>query len=260
MVSVVGATLSIMLGVLVYIAGSMAVIVLPVQLRYKVMQFHLKLAARCLKQFTFVRRILSGYDIKPISVDDEQKLLKVTLSSSLTGDDNAYPFKDPAERIKRLFNKPVALAYEQIPAAVDAELAEHGYWVGEKAKNEGLYSGDPEDSPEDVTVDPYIEEDDRLRCVDPVDAFNLVPNAVNPENVKTTEQLTKKRFEKYSTGVGMVEVMTGAMGFAIGMGGIAALQYVQNNVITNGGGGDPQLPSSPLGMTHIAVDAVVMLV
>lgn len=260
MVSIVWATVAAMLGILVYIAFPMCAMVLPVELRQKIGTFHFKLAARCLKQFTFVRRVLSGYDIMPIKVDDEQKLLKVTLSSSMTGSDNSYPFKDPDNRIKRLFNKPVALAYEQIPAAVDAELAEHGHWVGEKAREEGLVQGDPYKDPDSVTVDPYYEMDAGLRLIDPVDVFNVVGNDVDPENVKTAENLTKKRFEKYSDGVGMTEMMTGILGFSVGVGAIMVMQYLQQNVISSGGGGSTDLPSSPLGMTHVAMDMVVTLV
>lgn len=260
MVSFVWATFSVALAVLVYIGGSMAAMTLPIAYREKIGRFHFKLAARCLKQFTFVRRILSGYDVMPIKVDDEQKLLKVTLSSSLAGSDNEYPFKDPDDRVKRLFNKPVALAFEQVPAAVDAELAEAGHWVGEKETDEGLSHGDPSEGPGGVTIDPFVEMSDGLRLVDPVDVFNIVGNDVDPENVKTAENLTKKRFEKYTSGVGMTEMMTGIIGFGVGMGGVMVLQYVQQNIIQSGGGGNPQVPSSPLGMVTPALDMVVMLV
>lgn len=260
MVSFVWATFSVALAILVYIVASMTAMVLPVELRKKVGGFHFKLAARCLKQWTFVRRILSGYDVMPISVDDEQKLLKVTLSSSLASDDNEYPFKDPDNRIKRLFNKPVALTFEQIPAAVDAELAEAGYWVGEKSRDEGLVNGDPYKDPDGVSVDPYVEMDDGLRLVDPVDVFHIVGNDVDPENVKTAENLTKKRFEKYTTGVGMTEMMTAIMGFCVGWGAILVMEYAKQNIIGSGGGGGSDLPSSPLGMTHLALDMVVTLV
>lgn len=259
MVSIIWATVSMMAGLMIYIALPMSAMTLPVELRRKIGMAYFKLAARCLKQFTFVRRVLSGYDIYPIKVDDEQKLLKVTLSSSVTGSDNAYPFKDPDNRVKRLLNKPVALAYEKVPAAVDAELAELGYWVGEKGTNEGLIQGDPQKDPGSVTVDPYVEVDDGLRLVDPVDVFNIVPNDVDPENVKTAENLTKKRFEKYGDGVGVTEMMTGILGFSVGAGAIMVMEYINQNIIGNGGGsGD--LPSSPLGLVQPAIDTVVMLI
>lgn len=259
MVSWVGAGLAISLGVLVYVALPMGAMALPVELRKKVGEFYLKLAARCLKQFAFVRRILSGYDVIPIKVDDEQKLLKVTLSNSLAGDSNAYPFKDPDNRVLRLYNKPVSLNYEGVPGALDAELAELGHWVGEKDTEGGLWSGDLYNTDVPVTVDPFVEMDDGLRLVDPIDAYNLVPNDVDPENVKTTEQLTKKRFEKYNPGVNTEQMISGALGFALGLGGILVMNYAQHEII-GGGGGPPQGPSIPVGALDVQplLDVVVM--
>lgn len=243
MVSLVWSIVAAMLGLLVYIAIPMLAGSLPVQLRQKIGQFYFKLAARSLKQFAFVRRILSGYDVYPIEVDDEQKLMKVTLSSSMVGDDNTYPFKDPDNRIGRLMNKPIALTYELVPAAVDAELSELGHWIGEKANNDGLNHGDMQ-TDDTVTVDPYVKLENNQRLIDPIDAHELVPNAVDPENVKSAEEKTKKRFEKYGGGPGAAEIMTGLMGFAAGVGAILVLEYFMSEVI-GGGGGSGDLPDVP---------------
>jgi len=137
MVSVTTAVLAVVFGMMLYFMVPVLSNVAPVEIRQTVGTFYLKLGAKCLKQFTFVRRVLSGYDILPISVDDEQKLLQVTLSGSTLGEDTQYRFADPDNRIKRLFNKPVALAFELVPSAIDASMAEWGHWANEKENNEG---------------------------------------------------------------------------------------------------------------------------
>lgn len=272
--SIVWVLIAFSLGLLIYMAVPIVAMSAPIKIRKKVGNFYLQMAARALKQFAFVRRVLSGYDVKPISVDDEQKLLKNTLSSNTLGDDEEYRFKDPDNRIKRLFNKPVAMAYEEVPAAIDPELAEIGKAAQRKQDNEGLQSGDPSEGKDAVTVDPYITIPSSLQLVDPIDVFNLVPNSVNPENVKTTEQLTKKRFEKYGSRIDAMQLMSGVTGFLLGIGGAVGAAYVKTNLLDGGpsGGGDISNPigSFPLGSINpmdmmpihaitIPVDMVVTL-
>jgi len=235
MVSAVTAVLAVVFGLMLYVLVAVAAIAAPVTIREKVGSFYLKLGAKSIGQFTFVRRVLSGYDILPISVDDEQKLLKVTLSSSTLGEDNEYPFKDPDNRIGRLFNKPIALAFELVPAAVDAELAEWGHRVKEKEENEGLLAYDGGEK----RVDPYVEADDSLRLVDPLDVFNIVTNDVDSENIKTAEKITKKRYEKYSDGVDIAQTLRVLMSFAVGAGGVMVMHYINNEMIDGTGGGPP---------------------
>lgn len=235
MVSATTTILAAVLGFLVYVAVPVSAVSAPVEWRKKIGTFYFKLGTRALKQFTLVRRVLSGYDVKPINVDNEQKLLKVTLSSSTLGDDEEYRFADPDNRVMRLFNRPIALAYEKVPAAVDAELSEWGHWAIEKKNEEGLVV---EDAGEEK-VDPYVEASDEMRLVDPVDVFALVPNNVDPENIKTTEKLTEKRFEKYGSGVGLKESLRVMIGFAVGMGGVVGVRYVNEEMIDGGGGGPP---------------------
>ena len=243
--SIVWVLIAFSLGLLIYLAVPIVAMSAPIKLRKKVGEFYLQMAARALKQFAFVRRVLSGYDVKPISVDDEQKLLKNTLSSNTLGDDEEFRFKDPDNRIKRLYNKPVAMAYEEVPAAIDPELAEIGKATQHKQDNEGLQSGDPADGKAAVTVDPYVTLPSSLQLVDPIDVFNLVPNSVNPENVKTTEQLTKKRFEKYGSRIDAMQLMSGVTGFLLGIGGAVGAAYVRSNLLDGGGGGGDI--SNPVG-------------
>lgn len=259
MVTILRAAIAASLGMMVYLAIPILFTNAPVYMRRRVGSFYLKLSARALKQFAFVRRVLSGYDVMPIDVDDEQKLLNVTLSSSTLGSDSVFEFNDPDNRISRLYSKPAVVAYENIPAVVDAELAEIGHWVGEKENEDGLWSGDPQD-PESVTVDPYVEMDTGLHLVDPIDAFELVGNGVDPENIKTTEKLTKKRFEKYKTNIGATEVISTVVGFFAGLGGMMLMEYVNTTLLDGEGGSGVDIPMNPglVDTTHL-VDLVVML-
>jgi len=253
MVSIVTALLSASLGLLVYLAIPFIVMGSPVEIRKSVGDFYFKKQAKCLKQFSYVRRVLSGYDVLGITVDDEQKLMKCTLDSNLIDEDAEYPFQDPDNRIGRLYNKPVAIAYEEVPAAVDAEVAEWGYWLGKKHVNEGVWSGDLED-PDGVEVDPWLRVSKGLRLVDPIDAYKLVLNDVDAENIKTAEKLTKKRFEKYGGGVSATQLMSGALGFFTGLGGMMALKYFSQKVLGNSGGGTPEAP------VPIMLDAALQVV
>jgi len=261
MVSFAWAGIAASLGFLVYILIALLAFVAPITIREQIGHFYLKLGARCLKQFTFVRRVLSGYDVHVIEVDEEQKLLSVTLSSPLLGEDNEYRYQDPDNRILRLFNKPVSINFELVPAAVDAELAEAGHHVREKKTDEGLWDGDHETNPDDVVVDPFVETSDELRLIDPMDTFNLVSNDVDPEDIKTAEKKTLKRFEKYGASFDAVQFLSGAMGFAVGIGGVMALQFFQQKIIQSGSGsGEIDSPEVPIQLTQIMLDTVGTLV
>lgn len=250
MVSVMTSLVAIIFGMMLYIGLPVAAMSAPVELRKKIGTFYYKMGARALKQFTLVRRVLSGYDVIPITVDDEQKLLKATLSSSTLGEDNEYRYADPDGRVMRLFGKPIAIAYEEVPAAVDAEMSEWGYWTQQKADGEGLWNGDV-GKEGGVEVDPYVEVSSNLRLVDPVDVFNLVPNDVDPENIKTTEKLTKDRFSKYGEGVGLKESLRVIISFAVGAGGVIAMRYVEQNMIGESGGGLDSVANETLGMVNV---------
>lgn len=222
---------------------------LPPALRKTIGDFYASNAARLLEQFTYVRRVLSGYDILTIDVDAEKKLLEVTLEgTTLPGKaDKTFRFSNPDDRIKRLFKKPVALAYEQVPAAIDAELAEVGHWVREKDTEEGLNQGEK--------VDPYVPMPDGLHIADPLDAYELIPNSVTPENITTTERLTERRFEKYGTPIGLREGISTAIGFAVGSGVVMFVDYFKKTLLHDSGSG-PEVVDIGLGMI---VDIGVLL-
>lgn len=261
MVSIMTAAIAASAGFMVYLAIPILVMNSPAPLRHRVGKFYFKLAARSLKQFTFVRRVLSGYDVLPIKVDDEQKLLQVTLSSSTLSGDSKFRFSDPDNRIKRLYNKPVAVAFELVPAAVDATLAEWGYWAREKEDNEGYWTADYLKKPDDVEVDTYVEASDDLRLVDPIDAHSLVANGVDPENIKTAEKKTKERFSKYDPGIGLAQTARVAIGFAMGAGGFVGIQYVNEEVIGGSGGGPPVVGNQTLQVVDpgVFVDLAVVI-
>jgi len=227
------------LGLMIYLAIPVLAMTAPVRIRERVGRFYFKLGAKSLKQFTLVRRVLSGYDIKPIAVDDEQKLLQVTLTSSTLGEDNTYRFADPDNRIKRLWNKPLGLNFEKVPAAVDAELSEWGYWARQKQNEEGMVDTATDGGDEKPRVDPYIPASSNLRLADPIDAFELVANDVDAENIKTAEKITEKRYEKYGEGIGLGQTVRAMMSYGVGVGGVMAVQYLNEQVMSGGGGSDP---------------------
>jgi len=258
MVKFAWAGIAASLGLLIYILIPLLAFLAPISVREQIGRFYFKLGARCLKQFTFVRRVLSGYDVQVIEVDEEQKLLKVTLSSPLLGEDNEYRYKDHDNRVLRLMNKPVSINFELVPAAVDAELAEAGHHVREKKTDEGLWDGDHEKNPDDVVADPFVEMTDDLQLVDPIDVYNLTSNDVDPEDIKTAEKKTLKRFEKYGASFDPIQAVTGGMGFLIGIGGVMALEYFQKEVI-NSSGGDVNSSEVPIQLGNIILETVVVL-
>jgi len=271
MVSVTTAILACVFGFMLYVMIPVTAMTAPVHIRKKVGTFYLKLGAKCLKQFTFVRRVLSGYDILPISVDDEQKLLQVTLSGSTLSEDSTYRFADPDNRVSRLFGKPVAVAFELVPAAIDAELAEWGYWTRQKEENDGLVKqadagdGMAADGGAETRVDPYVEADSGLRLVDPLDFYSLVTNDVDSENIKTAEKIAKKRYEKYGDGVDLAQTLRVLIGFGVGAAAVIIMHYINNEMMDSSGGGPPG--SGIVGKETLTVavdpatitDAVVML-
>lgn len=259
MPSLISVAIAGSLGLLVYVLIPMVANLGNINTRKRVGETYYKMEARLLKQFTFLRRVLSGYDVKPIGVDNERKLLTLTLGSNLMGDDETYPFEDPDGRIKRLYNKPAALAYERVPAAIDAELAEIGRWVAERRENGGFWSGEFDNAEVETTVKPWVVMSDGFQLVDPLDSFEIVPNDIDPENVKSTEIMTEKRFEKYRGNLGMREGVLGVMGFLTGAGGMAGMAYVRDKLLDGGGGGVPEAPVD-IGLTIMPPEALELLV
>lgn len=247
MVSIVWSVIALSLGALVYLLPPMLGPSLPMGLRQKVGNFYYGHAMRSFRQVAFVRRILGGYELLPISVDDEQKLAQVTLDSGIISSDKKLPFKDPDNRIKRLFSKPVALVIEDVPAAIDAELSEMGYWLRQHETKRGLE--------QNGTINPYVPMSKGLRIIDPLDTLSLVSKDVEPENVETTKQLTEKRFEEYGSNLGMAETVGTLTGFGVGIGAVAAIQYFKQQILdSGGGGGSGPTTNVPMGQIIPAID------
>lgn len=259
MVSVVWSLIMVCLGLLVYFATPILAPALPVDLQRRVARYHSDLAMRAYQQVALVRRKLGTFELYPLSVNDEEKLAQVTLDSGIVSDSEKLEFADPDNRMLRLHRKPFALVYEGIPAIIDAELAELGYWTRERDTERGLYR-EPEEK-----VDPFLPMSDSLRVVDPGHLAHLAGKAIEPENIKTARQLTKERFSKYGQKVGMAETIGVITGFAVGAGGVAAMQYVKTNLLDGGGKTDPgsTIPIStvapPDGLLMHAVDVLVVV-
>jgi hypothetical protein len=257
MVSFVWAAIALSLGVLIYLIPPVLAPMLPVESQQRVGAFYYRMAARSLDKFAFVYRMIGGWDIIKVDVDDERKLAQVTLSSGIISDDKKLPFKDPDNRISRLYNKSMAVVVEDVPAAIDAELSELGHWTHKHDVEHGLFDGQ--------RVNPYMRVRDGLRAVNPLDSLYLVGSGVEPENVETAKQLTKKRFSEYGSNVGVAETLGTITGFIGGVLGVAGLQYLNQGILDSSGGGTSE-PTSPVpvGVIEPAIqpvlDAVVVLV
>jgi hypothetical protein len=257
MVSIVGATLAASFGFMLYLVLAVGGQSLPVELRNRIADFYFGLGMRSYRQVALVRRVIGKYELKPIKLNDAEGSAELTLNSGLIGDDKKLPFKNPDDRIYRLYGKPLALVAENVPFAGDAELAEIGGALGEKAQQQSITweSGDTHHA------DPYVQLETSLKAVDPANIANLIPNGVQPQNIKTTKQMTKKRYEKYSDRVGAKEALAAGMSFLMGAAGVVVIKYVQSKLIDESGGGGPpadQVPLTLYDIGSVAVDAVVI--
>lgn len=253
MVSWTRAGIALSLGYLLYLGLPFAVQSLSIHKRHPVGNWYLRKAVRALKHFAIVRRTLSGYSIYRLGVDDDRDdLLEITLDSSTLGSDKKFRFKDPDSRMKRILSKPLALAYQKVPAAIDAELAELGHAVREKNLQQPMIIKREE---EPNVVDMHVPVEDGIHLVDLVDTFELVPNAVDPLNIQTAEEKTKERFN-FGSNVGLKESAGMVMGYIVGAGGTAGIKYLNNNVSGFGGGGGGQLPEVPMVLFDLLVVAL----
>jgi hypothetical protein len=151
-------------------------------------------------------------------------------------------------------SKPMVLLHELVPGVVDAELAELGYWWRrhvQDGKHDAAAGGD-EETP---ALNPHFEVDDGTRIVNLDDVMPLMLHGSEPKDPGAMEDYTRKRFEKYSSNVGAAEIITTFTGFAIGVGAIMAMQYVQNEII--GGSGTGNVSVAPIIQT--TTDLVVSL-
>jgi hypothetical protein len=247
MVSAVMAILSLMLGFAAYILLPTAGMMLSAELRTKLGRHYFGLGQRSLKQVSIVRRLLGGYELHRIKVDDEKSQAEITLSSGLLSDDQKLTFTDPASKIKRLNSKSTALNIEGLPAAIDPEFIEMAHHTEWKDIREGI----EREVNGTVRVDPYVPVPEKLRAVDPLKAMALVSSDVDPETVQTVENLTRARFEKYGPGVSAAEMASTVMGFGVGALAVFSIYYLKYETSILGTGG-----SAPSG----DVTEVVMMV
>lgn len=229
MVSITLSIVALGLGFLVYLIPPAFAALAGINVQRKIGNFYFDLSAKSFKQVALVRRMLSGYELLPIGVNDEEKHAQVTLSSGILGDDKKLPFKDPDQRIKRWCNKPFAIVPETVPAAVDAELSELGYWWARHDEENGIVSNGK--------VQSYFTGETGHRLIDPMDAVYLLVKDAEPESVETAKQLTKQRFSKYGNRLGLSETVGVVGGYIAGAGIVMVVRYVQTNVIEGGGGG-----------------------
>jgi len=255
MVSITTAALSFSFGLFLYILIPLLGQTYPIELREKIGRVYLKWGVIAIGQFAFVRRILAGVDVLPISVDDEKKTLNVTLSSSTIGDDNLFGFTDPDNRVKRLFNKPVAVTYEMVPANLSPELAELAYWFREHDIQNGKLVETEDDDKKDI-ADPWVGVGTGLRVIDPKTVLELVPGSVDPENMKTCAELTRQRYSMYGSRIDLGTTLAVVFGFVAGVGGIAAIEYMNQNLLDGGGAAAPDVS---VGLGMIVVEGMVMV-
>lgn len=234
------------LGMLAYLLPAIVGPALSIEWRKRIGTFYYKQSMRSYRRLAFVRRLLGSYSLLPISTNDEQRLAQVTLDSGVLGDDKQLAFSDPAECIKRLYGKPVSVNIEDVPAATSPGLAEKGHWVEEHDFQRGLVR--------DGKPDPYVRASSDLRFVDPLSTRPLVCKGTRPETIQTTEQLTRKRFQKYGSNIGAVETLATLTGFGVGAAGVAGIQYVRERVLDSGGGGSAPDPN-PIPADVADVDA-----
>jgi len=255
---------SLLLGFVAFACGILAAIVIPLvapllrpDLQTKIGAYWFSQAMRGFGPSVLIWREMGNPEIKSFSMNDEWHVAQATLSSGVLSEDQQLPFKDPDGRIHRWKKKPFAVVPELLPAAVDAELAEAGYWKRQKELDDGLVATDG-------GVDPYVTWDTDLRAVNPNDAFYLSAKGVDPENVKTAKDLTEARYAKYNGGLGVKEEATMLISFATGAGVVAGLAYLRKQVIADGGGsstgGGSTVPIPGMvdpGQLQIATDVLV---
>lgn len=257
MVSILWSVIALSGGLMIYCVVPILAGAADMDTKTKVGRWYYSLSLKSFQQLAFVDRILGGYELLPIGVDDERMMAEVTLSSGVISDDKKLPFKDCADSIQRLHKKPVTVLVETVPAALDAELCEIGHWVREHEQNEGFETT----SDGETKVNPHVRVDSNLRVVNPVDATALVGKNIQPENIETAKELTKKRFSEYGTDIGAADVLATATGFGVGVGAVAGLQYLQQNLLGSGEGGSQPTSPVPLGMIDVSpvIDMAVML-
>lgn len=230
------------IGQILYLLPALLGQALSPQKRLRIGRHYFKQSLRCFERLALIRRRLSGYTLLPIGVDDERRWAQVTLDSGMLSDAVKLPFRDPADLIHRLYNKPVTIVPGALPAAVDLELAEAAHWVREHKANEGFVDEPPGGGKPSVSLKFGIPM--TQRACDPLEALGLRSKSTEPEEIETIRKFTKARFEKYASNIGAAETIGVLTGFMAGAGGVAGVIYIRDNIINDTG---PSSPTSPVG-------------
>lgn len=260
MVALTWAVISLSLGVLTFVGLALVAGLLPAGFQTSIARWYYGLSMKSFGQAVLVWRNLGGPELKSMGVDDEEKVAKATLSSGVLSDDKELPFKDPDNRMHRLQGKALAVVPEAVPAVVDAEVAEMGHWHRQHRRRNGVES--------EEQVNPWVTVDRGLRAANPLDAVEVAPNGVKPENINSTREHTKERFSKYGRAIGVAETAGVITGFGAGAFGMLGLEYFRSSLLGSGSGGgggvDTTVPIPPgmLAPEHVVplLDALPMVI
>lgn len=246
MVNPIVTMLAFLTGVLVFLLPSLLAASLPIKWRTKVGRFYFDLARRSYGHMAIVRRRLGGYEIKAMSMHEERPTAEVKLTGGIISSSRTIEFEDPDNRMKRWGKMRTAIVPESVPAVVSPELCEVAHCFDEKKHEDGLVKS--ASSPDQQgTVDPYIPIPTGARVIDPADVRKLLSKATDPDDIQYSATMTKRRFAEYKSGVGAAEAASALIGFGAGIGGVMGMQYIQQEVISNGGGGgSPSGPTVPI--------------
>ncbi len=215
-------------------------------------EFYFWLSMHSFRRLAIVSRRLSGYILKPFSLDDEKQ------SATLSLADDAH-IQDPADTVDRLQNKPLLIFPEQTPTAVNARVSELGEYWGKHVQHgnhvQQTATDGGEQQPAPVEVNPYFRVPDGIRLVDPSQALHLIPSDADPSDPTTAEDLTEKSLEKFRDRIGAVESIATIMGFLASAGFIVG---VDKYLLDSAGGGDGGVPAPPIPMGQMDITATVI--
>lgn len=246
MASLMWATIAFSMGFLVYLVVPVAGSALAPATRARLARWYYGMTARAIGKPAIIERSVGGYSLLEWSRDDEKEAGKVVLDDSMLGDEKALFFSDTDNRLKRWHQKPLAVLHEEVPAVLDAELAVLG-----KRWRQHRRAGEHRDG---QAINPYFEVPAVSSVVSLSNAKELILNGSEPSDPATMEDFTRKRFEKYRSMVGAVEVISAALMAGVGFGLVAAGAYVRQNLLHGGGGG----PSVDMPLS-VAIDTLVLL-
>jgi len=253
MVSVSWALISFLVGFGIPIVVPLLAGLGGIDARRRIMGTYLGWAETVLGQFAIVWRRLGRPTIKSVSIDDEREVAEVTQSSGTLSEDQKHPFRDEQDCKHPLETKQVNIIPEGIPATVDAERAEVGYWFDEHVSRDHV--GD------DENPDTNIVMSDQPRSVNPHDIVYQLDCDVDAQDIETTEQHTKARFEQYGGSPTLKEGGAMLVSFGVGAGVVMFAVYLRDSVIggSSGGGTGVSQPLPTIDMTQHALDATMVM-